>query len=665
MSAVPRVRRLRRRLAIAIAGVAGAAYVSAAGLTEPPVPDPALHSHTHAGGTTALAAAAQTAEPGATLRVPSVDVGADTLKARGAAQLAAAKDYTPFHDFRFTDRVVESRIAFVHRIVDDAGLFYNPSHYDHGNGLAAADVDGDSIDDLYFVNQLGGNELWKGGGDGTFRNMTAEAGVALADRVSVAASFADADNDGDADLFVTTVRGGNALFENDGKGHFRDVSKAAGVDHVGHSSGAVFFDYDRDGLLDLYVSNVGRYTTEMRGRGGAFTAFADAFSGHLFPDRTERGILYRNLGKLRFQDVTSAVGLGPTGWNGDAGVADLNGDGYLDLYALNMQGGDRFFENVKGERFVDATAQHFPRTPWGSMGIKFFDADGDGRQDLLITDMHSDMSVQVSPDQEKRKASIQWNEAFLVGRLDQFIFGNALFHRLANGQFEERSDAAGVENYWPWGPSVGDLNADGWPDVFIASSMNFPFRYGVNSLLLNDRGQRFLDSEFVLGVEPRRDGRTDTPWFDVPCGVPGSPCQGRQGTMSVRAALGSRSSVFLDIDRDGDLDIVTSDLNSGPQVLVSSLAAQRAVRWLGVRLVGTRSNRDGLGAVVRVVAGGRTQTAWHDGKSGYLSQSAVPLYFGLGDASTIDRIEVDWPSGRRQRITAPTPNTIVRLTESE
>lgn len=648
--------RLGRRLVIAAAGIAGAVYVSAAG--------PEVHPHVHAGGAIHPVAAIQSAGTTPSLRVPSTDVGADTLKARAEAQLAAAKGYTPFHGFRFTDRAADSRITFLHRIVDDAGLFYNPSHYDHGNGLAAADVDGDGITDLYFVNQLGGSELWKGGGDGTFKQITAEAGVALADRIGVAASFADIDNDGDPDLFVTTVRGGNVLFENEGKGRFRDVSTSAGVGHVGHSSGSVFFDYDRDGLIDLYVSNVGRYTSEKRGRGGAFVAFEDAFSGHLFPDRSERSILYRNLGKGRFQDVTGAMGLGSAGWSGDASVADVNGDGYLDLYALNMQGGDHFFENIKGERFVDATVQRFPRTPWGSMGVKFFDADGDGNQDLLITDMHSDMSVQVNPDQEKRKAAIQWNEAFLAGSTSQFIFGNALFRRLASGQFEDRSDAAGVENYWPWGPSVGDINADGWPDVFIASSMNFPFRYGVNTLLLNEQGQRFLDSEFVLGVEPRRDGRTDTHWFDVPCGVPGSPCQGRTGTMPVHAAVGSRSSVLLDIDRDGDLDIITSDFNSGPQVLVSDLTEKKAVRWVGVRLVGTRSNRDGLGATVRVVSGGRTQTAWHDGKSGYLSQSSVPLYFGLGDATAVDRIEVAWPSGQQQRLAAPIAlGSIVQITE--
>src|SRR5262249_32874641 len=154
-------------------------------------------------------------------------------------------------------------------------------------GLAVADVDGDGLYDVYFVNQVGGNELWKNLGGGRFENITAAAGVGVPGRISVAASFADIDNDGDEDLFVTTVRGGNLLFENDGHGRFRDITKDAGVDLAAHSSGAVFFDYDRDGLVDLLVCNVGRYTTEQKGPDGAFVGLADAFLGHLHPDRFE------------------------------------------------------------------------------------------------------------------------------------------------------------------------------------------------------------------------------------------------------------------------------------------------------------------------------------------------------------------------------------------
>jgi len=602
------------------------------------------------------------------VRTPDPDIGVDTLNARAKAQRATLDQFKVFYDFQFADRVKESGITFVHRIVDDAGRDYKPVHYDHGNGVAVADVDGDGLPDIYFTNQIGGNQLWKNLGGGKFANITGDAGVALADRISVTASFADIDNDGDQDLFVTTVRQGNVLFENDGHGHFRDISKAAGVDYVGHSSGAVFFDFDNDGLLDLYLCNVGHYTIDRQGRGGAFVGMSDGFSGHLHPDRSETAILYKNLGRNRFKDVTKAMGLGDAGWSGDASVADLNGDGFPDLYALNMQGANHYFENQRGRSFVDKTAQMFPRTSWGAMGIKFFDYDNDGRPDLLVTDMHSDMSQTVGPEREKLKSQMAWTHEFLQGDETKFVFGNSFFHNLGGAKMEESSDRLGLENYWPWGPSVGDLNADGWQDVFIASSMDYPHRYGINSLLLNNRGSKFLDSEFIVGVEPRRGGRTHTPWFDADCSTaPDSSsegCKGRTGKLTVMAPLGSRSSVMFDLDGDGDLDIVTNDFNSEPQVLVSNLAQRRAVHWLGVALVGTTSNRNGLGATVRVSAAGRVLTQWNDGKSGYLSQSVLPLYFGIGDATKVDRVEVDWPSGRKQVVTAGlTPNTTVRVTE--
>jgi hypothetical protein len=318
-----------------------------------------------------------------------------------------------------------------------------------------------------------------------------------------------------------------------------------------------------------------------------------------------------------------------------------------------MQGDNHYYENVGGRGFAEKTAQVFPKTPWGAMGIKFFDFDNDGLLDLFVTDMHSDMSEEIGPEREKLKSRMRWPADYLQDG-SRSIFGNAFYRNLGGGRFEEVSDRVGAENYWPWGLSVGDLNADGWEDAFITSGMGFPFRYGVNTLLLNDRGRAFVDAEFLLGVEPRREGRTHTAWFDLDCaGVDQAApqCSGRSGPVTVMTSLSSRASVMLDIEGDGDLDIVTNELNDGPMVLVSDLSARKRIHWLKVALVGTSSNRDGLGAVVRVHAGSRVYMKSVDGKSGYLSQSALPLYFGLGDAASVDRVEVAWPSGRKQVVT--------------
>ena len=607
-------------------------------------------------------AAALAAEPEVLPFPPGVDAPPG-LAERAAAQRATAKDFGVYIDFGFTDRQPESGIDFRQRVVADGAKDYKAVHYDHGNGVAVADIDGDGLYDIYFCTQVGANGLYRNLGNGHFENVTEAAGVALDDRIGVTASFVDIDNDGDPDLYVTAVRSGNRLFENDGKGHFKDITEGSGLGYKGHSSAAVFFDYDRDGLLDLYLVNVGEYTADLEVKtdyqGYPYTyylGYKDAFSGHLYPRRTENSILFHHAQGNTFEDASATMYLADYGWSGDASPIDVNGDGWPDLYELNMQGHDQYYENLQGKGFLLKSRAVFPKTSWGAMGIKAFDWNNDGRMDIFITDMHSDMSQQVGQDKEKLKSDMQWPEEHLRSG-GMSIYGNTFFEQQADGSFAEISDRIGAENYWPWGLSVGDLNADGYQDVFITSGMNYPFRYGVNSLLINDRGQTFRDAEFILGVEPRRDGRSMTWWFDLDCGGVERPrfvqeCGDRHGPVALYAALASRSSVMFDLDGDGDLDIVTNDFNSEPMVLISDLAQKLGdrLRYLKVRLIGTQSNRSGLGARVVVTTDKGVYTQVLDGKSGYLSQSLMPLYFGLGEASAVNSVEVSWPSGQVQKI---------------
>jgi len=230
------------------------------------------------------------------------------------------------------------------------------------------------------------------------------------------------------------------------------------------------------------------------------------------------------------------------------------------------------------------------------MGIKSFDYDNDGDMDLYITDMHSDMRENIGIAREKLKAPNDDPESFLRSGGNS-IFGNAFYRNEGNGKFTEISDQIGVENYWPWGPGSGDLNADGFEDLFVASSMAYPFRYSINSVFLNNQGQSFVDSEYMLGVEPRKNNVTSAPWFEIDCagankghiGCLGSTAPGRT---VVWGAVGTRSSVIFDLDQDGDQDIVTLEFSQPPMVLISDLSDKKKINYLKVKLVGSQSNRN-------------------------------------------------------------------------
>jgi len=258
-----------------------------------------------------------------------------------------------------------------------------------------------------------------------------------------------------------------------------------------------------------------------------------------------------------------------------------------------------------------------------------------------------------------------WTPSFLATE-GTSIFGNAFFRFDDEKGFEEISDRIRAENYWPWGLSVDDLNADGFDDAFLSSSMNFPFRYSLNSVLLNENGMTFRDSEFILGVEPRQSG-TAAPWFeldiagkDADASVLKAMKQSEPGLTDlpgravVWSALGTRSSVIFDLDNDGDLDIVTNEMNQYPLVLISNLSEKNPdLAFIKIKLVGSKSNKSGLGAIVHIEVGESTLMKVKDGQSGYMSHSDMPLYFGLGNAQKIDRIRIVWPSGDEEVMEGP------------
>jgi len=534
--------------------------------------------------------------------------------------------------------------------------------YDHGSGLAVADFDGDGKDDVYLLNQLGPNGLFRNRGDGTFEDVTAAAGVALGDRICVAASFADVEGDGDQDLFVTSTRGGNVFFENLGGGKFRDATKEAGLALAAESMGAAFFDADGDGDLDLLVTNTARWTLDTFDAESRYYPGKGVFLDVLLSEK-EKNVFYRNDGKGRFTDATEESGLGGRGWADDAAVFDMDDDGDLDVYVPDMFGANSLFRNDGKGRFADCTREVLGKTSWGALGARAFDYDGDGRIDLMVSDMHSDMWGPMDIEREVVEEKVKYPTFFArmvaLGRTtaeedrafettagirrDEVVFGNTLFRNKGGGAFEEVSDRAGAETFWPWGVAEGDFDGDGYLDVFLPSGMGFPFFHWRNPLLRNRGDGTFEDVGKSAGIEPRPGGPTT-----------GEVLGRRHVTRSSRAAA------TADFDGDGRLDLAVSNFNERAYLYRNVSAPGH---WCGLRLTGAGANRDAIGALARLTAGGRTQVRQVQASSGYLSQSTKALHFGLGGAATVDRVEIRWPDGSTQVLDHPPADRWIPVVE--
>jgi tetratricopeptide (TPR) repeat protein len=537
------------------------------------------------------------------------------------------------------------------------------------NGVAAGDVDGDGLDDFYVCQPSGlPNRLFRNRGDGTFEEITEAAGVAVLDASSMAL-FADVDNDGDQDLIVITWRQ-PLLFLNDGKGRFTPKPDAFRFARPpqGAFTSAALADFDRDGYLDLYVCAYSYSLGE--GMYRLATPYHDARNG-------PPNVLFRNDGKGGFEDVTAATDLAENNDRFSFACAwgDYNDDGWPDLLVANDFGRKNLYRNDgrKDGRvtFTDVAVEAGVEDVGAGMSAAFFDYDNDGRLDVYTGNMWSAAGLRVTAQPSFQPQA----PAEMLALYRRHARGNSLFRNRGIGAFEDVSlDARAEMGRWAWSSDALDFDNDGWQDLYVVNGFvtntdrqdlgSFFWRQVVaQSPLTSTPAVRFEDGWRAINRVIRADGSWAGRERHVFLRNDGAGHFDQvAGSLGLDFEQDGRAFAVADFDQDGDPDLVVK-ARTGPQVRFLRNDFRERHAALAIRLVGTRSNRDAIGARVTVETDEGRYTRELQAGSGFLSQHSKELLFGLGSSAAIREVVIVWPSGVREVLTRVPLNHRIRVEE--
>ena len=558
----------------------------------------------------------------------------------------------------------ETGVAFRNDLVDDPAFnMVSYLYYYDGGGVAVGDVNNDGLVDLYFTASTGPNRLYLNRGGFVFEEVTDQAGVAGAAGWTKGVTMADVNADGYLDLYVSTVhyldkQSRNALYVNNGDGTFTDRAAAYGLDHQGFSSQAAFFDYDRDGDLDLYLVN---HSVHDIGALGDTTLRAERH-----PEAGDK--LYRNDG-ARFTDVSAEAGIYGSfvGYGLGVAVSDLDLDGCPDLYVSNdFHENDYLYYNNCDGTFTESIYTATGHTSRSSMGNDAADFNNDGWPDVAVMDMLPDrqdilMTAAGAEDLEVAQAKLD------AGYHHQYARNTLQLNR-SGRRFSEIGGLAGIRaTDWSWAVLFADLDNDGWKDLFVTNGIyRRPNDLDYLNYANNPAMQATLQRNPAEGMQALVDRMPQVPLPNYAFRNQGDLTFSNEAAAWGLATPGfSNGAAYADLDNDGDLDLIVNNLQATASIYENRADRQTGHHTLTVALEGTGGNTGGIGAKVIVKAGGRQQLQEAMPTRGWQSSVDPRLHFGLGTAAWVDTLVVVWPDGRAQVLAALAADTLLTLRQEE
>lgn len=541
---------------------------------------------------------------------------------------------------------VTSGIHFSNNIVENDTLNYFDFPYLYlGAGVSAGDINNDGLPDLYFTGNLVPNKLYLNKGGLQFEDISEAAGVTGDDRWYSGTTMVDINHDGYLDIYLS-VSGkfgntANQLFINNGNNTFRESAESYGIADKGQSIQSTFFDYDNDGLLDLFVAN---YPNVMVSMGNKY--YKDKMDKNKFEDS---GHLYKNQGNGKFVDVTVEAGVQNFGLTLGLVATDFNNDGYVDLYLSNdFNVPDYLYQNNGDGTFKEISQKATRHTSMFGMGIDAADFNNDGYTDLVQVDMtpadykrSKTNMASMNPESFYEAVDLGFNYQYMQNSLQL----NNGTNRGGEPIFSDIARFAGMATTdWSWGALFADFDNDGHKDVFVSNGV----KRDVNN---NDVNARYDNASFF--------GRESNPDFNL---MPSTPIanfafqnNGDFSFSNVTEDWGleqkgfSNGFAYTDLDGDGDLDLVINNMDGAATIAVNQ-TQKTGNHYLKVALKGQDQNLMGLGAKVMVKSGETQQQQELTLSRGYQSSVEPVLHFGLGSKDKVDGIKIFWPNGKIQTV---------------